>query len=60
MLKAYIRSNKAHEIYKLDGEVSGIVMSGKTSDNSQICKLERFDCVRFQDETAPFPDDMLK
>ena len=33
-LEAYIRSKHAHEIYKLDGEVSKTVMSGKRSDIS--------------------------
>ena len=33
-LEAYIRSNIAHEIYKLDGEVLETVMSGETLDNS--------------------------
>ena len=47
-LEAYIRSNTAHEIYKLDREVPKIVMSGKTSDISQFCKLEWFKWVMFQ------------
>ena len=43
-LEAYIRSNTAHEIYKLDREVPKTVMSGETSDISQFCKLEWFEC----------------
>ena len=39
-LDGYIRSNTAHEIYKLDGEVHETVMSGETSYISQFCKLE--------------------
>ena len=35
-------------------------MPGETSDNSQFCELECFKCVMFQDESAPFPDDVLK
>ena len=35
------------------------MMSGKTSDISQFCELEWFEWVRFQHETAPFPDDVL-
>ena len=38
-LEAYIRSNTAHEIYKLDGEVPKTVMPGETSDISQFCEL---------------------
>ena len=35
-------------------------MSGKTSDISQFCKQEWFKWVMFQEETASFPDDILK
>ena len=59
-LEAYIRSNTAHEIYRLDGEVPETVMSCKASDISQFCKLEWFEWVLFRDETDLFPDDMLK
>ena len=59
-LEAYIRSNTAHEICKLDGEVPETVMSFKTSDNSQFCKLEGFEWVIFCDKTVPIADDMLK
>ena len=40
ILEAYIRSNTAHDIYKLDGEVAKTVMSGETSDISQFCEFE--------------------
>ena len=55
-LEAYIRSNTAHAIYKLDGKVPKTVMSGETSDmrHQSICKLEWFKWVMFHDETAPF------
>ena len=43
-LEAYMRSNTAHEIYKLDGEVPKTVLSDETSDISQFCKLEGFKC----------------
>ena len=59
-MEAYIRSNTAHEIYKLDGEVPKTVISGETSDTSQFCELEWFECVMFGDETAPFPVDVQK
>ena len=35
-------------------------MLGKTSDISQLCKQEWFKWDMFQDETAPFPDDVLR
>ena len=41
-LDAYIRSNTAHEINKLDREVPETIMSGEMSDISQFCKLELF------------------
>ena len=37
-----------------------MVMSGKTSVISQFCKIELLKWVMFLDETAPFPDDVLK
>ena len=39
-LEAYIRSNTAIDIYKVDGEVPKIVRLGKTSDINQFCNLE--------------------
>ena len=59
-LEAFIRSNTAHEIYKIDREVPKAVMSGKTSDISQFCKLEWFKWALVGYETALFSDDMLK
>ena len=38
-LESFIRSNAAHEIYKIDREVSKTVMSGETLDISQFCEL---------------------
>ena len=59
-LKTYIRSNAAHEIYKLDGEVPERVMSSDISNISQFCELEWFKWDMFWDETTPFTDDILK
>ena len=39
-LEAYIRSNTANNIYKLDRDVPKMVMPGETSDISQLCELE--------------------
>ena len=58
-LEAYIRSNAAHDVCKLDEEVPKTVISSETSDNSRFCELEWFEWVTFQYETSPFPDDML-
>ena len=46
-LDAYITSNTAHEIYKLDREIPKTMMSSKTSHISQFCILECFTWVRF-------------
>ena len=35
------------------------MISGGTSDISKFCELEWFKWVMFQDETAPFPDDVM-
>ena len=59
-LETYIRSNTAHDVYKLDGGILETVMSGETSDISQFCELEQCEWVMVQDETAPYPYDMLK
>ena len=36
-LEPYVRSNTAHDIFILQGEVTETVMSGKMSDISQFC-----------------------
>ena len=46
-LEAYIMSNSAHNIYKLQGEAPKAVMSGEASDISRFCKLEWFEWVVF-------------
>ena len=59
-LEAYVRSNTAHNVYKLDSKVPKAVMSGETLDISQFWELEWFEWLMFHDKTAPFPDDMIK
>ena len=59
-LEANIWSNIVHDTYKFDGEVHKTVMSGEASDISQFCELEWFKWVMFQDQNAPFPDEVLK
>ena len=46
-LEGYIRSNTAHDIFMLNGEVPETIMSGKTSDISQFCEFEWYDWVYF-------------
>ena len=52
--------NTAHDIYKIDGEVSKTFMSGETSEISQFFELEWFQWIKFCDENAPLSDDMPK
>ena len=59
-LESYIRSNTAHKIYKLDGEVLETIMSGETPDISQFHEFEWFEEVMFWDETPPYSDDHFK
>ena len=35
-------------------------MLGETAGISKFCELEWLECVMFQDDTIPFPDDVLK
>ena len=58
-LEAYIRSNTAHDIFMLNGEVPETIMSGETSDISQFCELEWYQWVYFRDTQVSFPDDKL-
>ena len=58
-LEGYIRSNTAHDIFMLDGEVPETIMSGKTSDISQFCEFEWYDWVYFRDSAVSYPEDKL-
>ena len=42
-LEGYIRSNTAHDIFMLNGEVPETIMLGETSDISQFCEFEWYD-----------------
>jgi len=56
-LEAYVRSNTAHNIFILQGEVPETVMSGETSDISQFCEFAFYDWIMFRDQPVAFPDD---
>ena len=56
-LEAYIRSNTAHDIFELNGEVPETIVSGETSDISQFCELEWYEWVYFRDTSVQFPED---
>ena len=59
-LESHIRSNTAHGIYKWDGEVLKIIMSGEMSHISKFCEFEWFKSIMFQDETALYPNDQFR
>ena len=56
-LEAYVRSNTAHNIFILQGEVPEMVMSGETSNISQFCEFAFYDWIMFRDQPVAFPDD---
>ena len=56
-LEAYIQSNTAWDIYKLQGETPETVLSGETANISQFCELSFYKCVMFRDEPVNYPDD---
>ena len=56
-LEAYVRSNTAHNIFILQGEVTETVISGETSDISQFCEFAFYDWIMFRDQPVAFPDD---
>ena len=55
--ESLIRSNTAHNIYELNGEVPETIVSGQTSDISHFCELEWYEWVKFRDSAIPFPED---
>jgi hypothetical protein len=59
-MESLIRSNTAHDIYELGGEVPETIMSGETSDISQLCELGWYKWCKFRDVAAPFPQDKMK
>ena len=59
-LESYIRSNTAHGISKLDGEVTKMIMCGEMSGINQFCEFELFKWVMLRDKMALYPDDHFK
>ncbi len=57
--EAYVRSHTTHDIFKLDGEVPKTIISGKTADISQFCKLYCYKWVQFCSTTVSFPEGLL-
>ena len=55
--EAYVQSNTAWDIYKLQGETPQMVMSGEMANISQFCELSFYEWVMFREESklVPFP-----
>ena len=53
----YVRSHTALDVYMLQVEVPGTLMSGGTSDISQLCEHGFYDWVMFRDEPIQYSDE---
>ena len=58
-LEAYIRSNKALDIFELDGMTPKTNMSGETSDITTLCEFRWYQWVYIRDTSVTFPGDNL-
>ena len=56
-LECYIRSNTAHDIFDLQGEVPETIISGDTSDITLWAEYGWYDWVYMFDSGVRFPDD---
>ena len=54
-LEAYIRSNRALDIFKLDGITPETKMLGETSDITTFCEFGWYQWVYFRDTSVTFP-----
>ena len=58
-LASYVCSHTAHNIYCLNGETPENIMSGETSDISQVFELEWYEWIMFRDSEVSFPEDKM-
>ena len=58
-LEAYIYSNMALDIFKLDGMTPETNMSGETSDITTLCEYGWYQWVYFRDKSVTFPGEKL-
>jgi hypothetical protein len=58
-LASLVRSNIAHNIYQLKGQVPETLMTGETSDISHICEFEWYEWVMYHEEKG-YPEDKAK
>jgi hypothetical protein len=55
-LESLIRSNTAHTIYKLQGQVPETIVASETSDILLFCELEWYKWVKFCETQVLFPN----
>ena len=56
-MESLIRSNTAHDIFELGGETPETIVSGETSDISQLCELAWYQWCMYRDVSVAFPKD---
>ena len=56
-LQASIRSNTAHDLFTLGGQVPETLMTGSTADISELCEFRWYQWVYFRDSVAKFPEE---
>jgi hypothetical protein len=52
-----IRSHTAHDLYLLDSQVPETLISGSTTDISEIAEFEFYQWIYFRDVNASYPED---
>ncbi len=57
--EAYVCTLTAHEIYRLDGQVPEMIVSGKTADIAPFATFKWYEWVLFQDTSFTYPDDTM-
>jgi hypothetical protein len=57
--EAFVRSNTAHDIYRLDGQVPETVVSGETADITTVAEYQWYEWIKFRDTKVSFPEDKV-
>ena len=57
--EAYVRSNTAHNVFGLDGQVPETMVSGETSDITTFAEFAWYEWVKFRDTAVSFPEDQV-
>jgi hypothetical protein len=57
--KALVRSNTAHDLYQLNGQVPETLVNGETPDITTIAEFQWYEWVKFRDTAISFPEDTI-